>query len=236
MGLFDLFKKSKNDTNGWETVLSKNLGKMLVIQHNAWEYVKDRDWWLEFRGGYIYFGDEKLPMQFIGSEYAGDNTWMWGWHNINQLPERLIRIAQQTQALGLKHNIKQLNTKKFCITDEVNGHNLSIVACGCAEENLFYHRCTNGETSVFVAVENAPKELFQPVDPARFVSTVTQAIAEYTIDHKLFAESFLDWNKTPYTWEGDTLIAHFPQKVCLDFETTQKQHYVIRHIRSETQE
>ncbi len=230
MGLFDFLKKNAEEKKIWETVFAESLGKMLAVQLNAAEYVDD--WNLDFRNGYIYFGDQKHPVQFIGSENEADNTWMWGWFNINQLPEHLIRLAKQTRTLGKKWKIDALKTEKFYMTQAVNGHNLSTVACACADEDLFYYRCPSGSAAAFVAVQNAPKAIFQPVDSQKFINTVIQAIENYSVNHKIFAESFLQWNKTPYTWEGDTLIAHFPQQVYLNFETRQGKHYIIRQIRN----
>ena len=38
------------------------------------------------------------------------------------------------------------------------------------------------------------------------------------MDHRIFAEAFLLWNRTPYDWDGNTLTAHFTQDLIIAFE------------------
>ena len=49
---------------------------------------------------------------------------------------------------------------------------------------------------------------------------VVNSIQQFPLNHKLFVESFLEWNKTKYEWNKNTLIADFEnsQKLEIDFE------------------
>lgn len=88
MGFFDKLKKTENtekdifetiNKSDWLQVFSAYLGKAMVIQNNAGKYVvKDRNWNVDFGQGYIAFGEDKYPVQFIGSESNSSNSWMWG--------------------------------------------------------------------------------------------------------------------------------------------------------------
>lgn len=39
-------------------------------------------------------------LQFIGSEAASSNTWLWGWENINGFPEKIMQTAIRTKEIG----------------------------------------------------------------------------------------------------------------------------------------
>ena len=67
------------DTGNWFQVFSACLGKMIAIQTACSEQVvKEQDWNVDFSEGVILFGNQKYPIQFIGSEAASSNTWLWG--------------------------------------------------------------------------------------------------------------------------------------------------------------
>ena len=40
----------------------------------------------------------------------------------------------------------------------------------------------------------------------------------YDAIHKLFVESFLLWNGTPYEWQGLTVTAHFKDDLIIEYE------------------
>ena len=57
------------DTGNWFQVFSACLGKMIAIQTACSEQVvKGQDWNVDFSEGVILFGNQKYPLQFIGSE------------------------------------------------------------------------------------------------------------------------------------------------------------------------
>lgn len=229
MGLFD--KRKKNDITNevlvldtidksdWLKVFSACLGKMMVIQNNASKFVvKDRNWNVDFAQGYIAFGEDRYPVQFIGSESSNSNTWMWGWNNVNNFPENLISLSNEVLNKGEEWNLDPLRLAQFDLNDIFNGHNLSIVACGISKDNYFYYRGPHSGGAVFMAVGNVPSEVNAPVNISEFANLTMQCIQQYPIDHKIFVESLLQWNKTKFDWDKDTLIAHFTQDLYISFE------------------
>ncbi len=59
------------DTEDWSHVFSACLGKMMAIQTACGEQVvKGQNWNVDFSEGTICFGEQKYPIQFIGSEAA----------------------------------------------------------------------------------------------------------------------------------------------------------------------
>ena len=127
MGFFDKLKKTENtekdifDTinkSDWLQVFSACLGKAMVIQNNAGKYVvKDRNWNVDFSQGYIAFGEDKYPVQFIGSESNSSNSWMWGWNNINNFPSQLITLANEMLDKGEEWSLDPLRVPQFDLND-----------------------------------------------------------------------------------------------------------------------
>lgn len=216
-----IFDETDNiDKNKWRDVFSACVGKMLAIQIAASEMVvKNRDWNVDFSRGVILFGRDEYPIQFIGSESDIQNTWLWGWVNVNGLDKRLLAFGNKTRSLGEKWGLKPLIEEEIELTDAINGHSLSIVACGICDERLCYYKCPYSGGAAFVALSQVPDKVFASVDASRFVSIVMQCIEQHALNHKILVESFLNWNNTPYEWHGDVqIIAHFETMVGIAFE------------------
>lgn len=115
----------------WNDIFSANLGKMMAIQIACAEFVvKNKNWNVDFDKGIIAFGDDEYLLQFLGSEANSSNTWLWAWENINGFDDKIISLARSIKEKGEKINLEPLINAEIDITDELNGHNLSIVACG----------------------------------------------------------------------------------------------------------
>ncbi len=210
---------SEIDRSDWIQVFSACLGKMMVIQNNASDYiVRGRGWNVDFPERTLYFGEDTYKIQFIGSESKSGNTWMWGWNNINNFQDELLVLANEMKKSGEKHGLEPLTTPQFELTDLINGHTLSIVACGLSEENYFYYRGPHKDGAVYMAVEYAEKDVLKKIGITLFGQITLECVKQYPVDHRIFLESLLQWNKTPYTWDGDTIIARFPQKLYITFE------------------
>lgn len=207
------------DKNDWMQVFSACLGKMMVIQNNASEYiVRGRGWNVDFSERSLYFGEDEYKIQYIGSESTVSKTWMWGWNNINNFSDELLVLANEIHDLGKEWNLANLSTQQFEINDLLNGHTLAIVACGISSENYFYYRCPHSSGAAYLAVEFAERSVLNQINISLFAQITMECVKQYPVDHKIFVESLLQWNKTPYKWKGDTLIAKFPQELLIGFE------------------
>ena len=205
----------------WNDIFSANLGKMMAIQIACAELVvKNRDWNVDFDKGIIAFGNDEYPLQFLGSEANSSNTWLWAWENINGFDDKIISLARSIKEKGEKLDIETLTTAEIDITDELNGHNFSIVACGLADKNYCYYRGPHSGGAILVAFDGVDEKVFTPIDAKDFADIVVRCIQQFPLNHKLFVESFLKWNKTKYKWKENTLIADFEnsQKLEIDFE------------------
>ncbi|VTX89828.1 DUF6882 domain-containing protein [Fusobacterium periodonticum] len=204
----------------WNDVFSANLGKIMAIQIACAEYVvKNRDWNVDFDRGIISFGNDEYPLQFLGSEANSSNTWLWAWENISEFDDKIISLAREIKAKGEKLNLEALTTAEINISDELNGHTLSIVACGLADKNYCYYRGPHSGGAIFVAFDGVDERVFAPINAKDFANIVVNSIQQFPLNHKLFVESFLEWNKAKYEWKENTLIANFKDsKLEIDFE------------------
>ena len=207
--------------NTWNEIFSANLGKIMAIQIACAEYVvKNRDWNVDFDRGIISFGNDEYPLQFLGSEANSSNTWLWAWKNINGFDENIISLAREIKAKGEKLNLEALTTAEIEITDELNGHILSIVACGLADKKYCYYRGPHSGGAIFVAFDGVDERVFAPINAKDFADIVVNSIQQFPLNHKLFVESFLEWNKTKYKWQGNLIIADFKKdgELKIEFE------------------
>lgn len=207
--------------NKWNEIFSANLGKIMAIQIACAEYVvKNRDWNIDFDRGIISFGKDEYPLQFLGSEATSSNTWLWAWENISEFDDKIISLAREIKAKGEKLNLEALTTAEINISDELNGHTLSIVACSLADKNYCYYRDPYSDGAIFVAFDGVDERVFAPINAKDFADIVVNSIQQFPLNHKLFIESFLSWNKTKCEWKKNTLIADFEnsQKLEIDFE------------------
>lgn len=240
MGLFDKFKKNAVtevpvqktverisifdtdyplDKSNWFHVFSACLGKVMTIQNAcAEQVVKGQNWNVDFGAGTLAFGDDVYPLQFIGSEANSDDTWLWGWKNVNGFNEDLLRLTNEMKEKGESWGLEPLMTEKFVLDERFNGHTLSIVACGLSKDNCCYYRGPHAGGAVFMAFSNVPDSVFAPVGVQKFSAIVMQCIQQFYVEHMVFIESYLMWNGTKYEWNGNRLIAHFEVDLYIDFE------------------
>jgi len=216
----------------WNEIFSANLGKIMAIQIACAEHVvKNRDWNVDFDKGIIAFGNDEYPLQFLGSEANSSNTWLWAWENINEFDDKIISLAREIKAKGEKLNLEALTTAEIDISNELNGHTLSIVACGLADKNYCYYRGPHSGGAILVAIDGVDEKVFSSVSAKDFVDITIKCIQQFSLNHKIFVESFLEWNKTKYKLQGDTIIADFEKdgKLMIELEKIEN-NFRIKNI------
>ena len=216
----------------WNEIFAANLGKIMAIQIACAEHVvKNRDWNVDFDRGIISFGKDEYPLQFLGSEATSSNTWLWAWENINEFNDKIISLAREIKAKGEKLNLEALTTAEIDISDELNGHTLSMVACGLADKNYCYYRGPHSGGAILVAIDGVDEKVFSSVSAKDFVDITIKCIQQFSLNHKIFVESFLEWNKTKYELQGDTIIADFEKdgKVIIELEKIEN-NFRIKNI------
>ena len=220
------------DMSDWDQVFSACLGKMYTAQDRLVELVKDEpDWYVDFEKGTLTLGKYEFRVQFLGSESYVSNSWLWGWENVNNFPNDLLGQVHIARVYGQTWGLEPMMHAQCELNDTFNGHNFSMVVCGALAEGRCYYRCptAGGQGAAFVALTDVPGELFAPVDGITFLNSVSQCIQHFYLDHKIFAESFLRWNRTPFSWSGDLLTARFDSDVAVEFEQA-GENYRIKNL------
>ena len=215
----------------WNEIFSANLGKMMAIQIACAEHVvKNRDWNVDFDRGIISFGNDEYPLQFLGSEATSSNTWLWAWENINGFDDKIISLAKSIKEKGEKLNLEPLINAEIDISDELNGHTLSIVACGLADKNYCYYRGPHSGGAIFVAFNGVDEKVFSSVSAKEFLDITVKFIQQFSLNHKLFIESFLEWNKNKYKWQENIIIADFGKdgELKIEFEKIENSFRIIK--------
>lgn len=236
MGLFDGLKKKEIkkaavdrkyifeteyplDKSSWFEVFSACLGPAIIIQNTCAELVvKNRNWNVDFGRGILAFGEDVYPVQFLGSESNNDDSWMWGWNNINGFDESILTFANEVHSIGESWGLEALTVPVFDMNENYNGHTLAIVACGVTKNKYGYYRGPHDNGAILMGFSGVPEEVFAPVDLQRFCSAVVDCLQTFCMDHKIFIESLLMWNGTSYDWEDNKIIAHFEQDLQVSFE------------------
>lgn len=212
----------KFGTNGIVDVVSKNLGKMMAIERNLKKYVlKDKDWSLNLQYGCIFSEEEKYSIYIIGTSVLkedGSSTWTWAWENSNIFNEILLSLVNTIREIDWEEDLNILTT----LSNETNVNILLTAVSAILDRDLaFYHiDYTEIGGTVYFAIDYLPDEVFSPVDAITFMDIIKTCIKSYTLNHKLFVESFLKWNKNKYEWQGNTIIVDFgkDEELKIDFE------------------
>lgn len=209
--------------NNWFELFSACLGRQMAIQEAFSRHVvKGQNWNVDFGTGTISFGNSPYPVQFIGSESSLSNTWKWGWDNINGFDNRLLELAHEAKEKGGQWELEPLSIANFQLDQVFNGHNLSVVACAISEKPYCYYRGPHDGGAVFMGISGVPEAVFAPVKLHEFITISMQCIQTFHVDHKIFIESFLNWNKIDYSWENETIVAEFSQRLKIKFEKAEE--------------
>lgn len=238
MGIFDKLKKERDvinvvdlsetidvdifkyvDKNNWFQVFSACLGKMAVIQGRCEKFIiSGQKWSADLAKGTITFGNRSFPLQIIGSEGSATNSWQWAYKNTNNFDNRLLELAHEVEKTGNDWDLSPLYVSNFELDEVFNGETLSTVACGISKSDYCYYRAMTQKGSVYLAFENVPKYVFAPIEISEFAEITASCLENYHVDHKVFVESFLLWNKTPYEVHKDGIVAHFDVDLYITFE------------------
>ena len=234
--IFEKFEKDQSID-----VVSENLGKMIAIEGNYENYIlADNNWIADLERGCIYSGDKEYPIQIIGifSLKEDENaiwTWAWDWIYSDKFNQNLFTLADKIKWIGRELKVGAFYNSDLKMSDEVNGNILSVIACGISGENLAFDNINMAYTEIqgtlYYAIKDLPDIVFSPVDKREFIDIVLACTDSYTLNHKLFVESFLEWNKTKYKWEGNTIIADFGKdgELRIEFEKI-KDNFRIKNI------
>ena len=217
-----------SDLSDFHQVFSATLGKMAAVQGRFADIVGNLDWNVDFDRCEIAFGDQIYKIQFIGSESNVSDTWLWGFANQSGLSPEATAFSHEILRAGREWGLQAFSKPGFELDEMLNGHNLSIAACGAVGENLCYYGCRHDKGCAFVAITDAPDLLFEPLSAHEFVKISSGCIQNHDVDHKIFIKSFLEFNgvkfdenveKGGFFKKGkDEIVAKFDKELLIKFD------------------
>ena len=207
--------------------LSENLGRVLAIQDNFNEKIfTSADWTVNLDDNTFSNAKEKYPIEFIGTAILKENgETIWIWEDSS--------LATEIQATAGNNAIPILTYNSFELPKNMSANAFVSLACGILHDKIAFSGIDYTEKGgmYYFVVSKLPETVFSPVAIKKFADITELAIKNYDIDHKIFVENFLEWNKTKYEWQGDKIIADFgnEDKLEIQFEKIEDK-YKIKEI------
>ena len=143
------------------------------------------------REGTIAFDSRvTLPIHMIGTVSYSSGAWVWAWANEeSSFSDSIVVESLKVKAYGEQHGISELTTPRYSLND-FNGHVLGLFAAGICD-NRVYIPAPNNDLEVYFFVENTGIDFSTPTPPETVISVISQVIAGFDVDHRIFVESFL---------------------------------------------
>ena len=215
----------KYNVKNFKDLLSVCIGKSQSYQLNFLDLLVDHKRWdVDITTNTLIIDETKYDVEFIGTESAANDSWLWADAN-KSLSEENVLLVKQIPKIGEYYNISELSEANLPLDEQITGHNLSAIACILlGHNNLCYYRGKSDSNSpaVFMFVKNANPKVFDTVDPNRFNRIVMECMNYCDLNHRLFIKSFLELNECLVeettntitgTWpNGSTFIATFDEQ------------------------
>jgi hypothetical protein len=195
----------------------------LFLQHVAASYDKQmalgdliggNPWQFDMGTQSLTFGSKlRFRIQVIGTESTHSNTWLWGWANeASGIPAPMLKASETLQALGRQHNIREFTQVSFPLSDEVNGHILSMIASGVCNGDAYYRGPYDGG-ALFMLIRD-DRYPHQTINPANRVSTLfPQLIATMPIsNHRVAFLHYLEFYLAKVSDSGAAITGEFSNK------------------------
>lgn len=229
MGLFDRFSKKEEPACLLENELeykeydfydmnSRFAGQTMATQVNQRSLVEEFPHWeINVGTGKVIFGEKPYQAQYIGKLVPKGHRgrffpqWIWAWDDPMDFPETSLVLAQEMKAFGEQHNIMELKQSRLNVSTIYNQQTNTTVPCALYSKQVSYIPYEENGEKLYVAVEGLDPKIFEPVGLEDAIFVVQTVLENFLVNHRLFLESFFQWNKTPYDLdiENCRIIAHF---------------------------
>ena len=124
----------------------------------------------------------------------------------------------------MRHGLAELGTPKLALSEEINGHALSAIACGLSQEPLCYYRCPHAGGAVFVAFAAgecvAPDGTIKPgMGASELISLAPRDyIGAFQLNHAVLSGVLLLRNGTKFSEEAGKIVANFKNDALFSFD------------------
>jgi hypothetical protein len=191
----------------FEDLLSQHIASSMLKQYALSEFLGNHNWNVDMRTGTVDFGGGRVyPIQIIGTESEINGTWLWAWANkASGIPEPLLACANSLRELGTQAGIAELTTSQIELGD-VDGHLLTMLACGVCNADVYYAGGYEGGAAFFL-IHQSPLSGQPIVSPMEQINLISSVISNFDINHRLMARSFLQQQGYTLTESADQLVA-----------------------------
>src|SRR6478735_5021906 len=168
-------------------LFARHVGSATARQLALGDLLGERSWAVDIGRGTATFDELTFPIQLLGTEAAGDDSWLWAWANeASSLPETILRSAHHLRAVGQKQGPELPATRGLSL-DGMSGHEVAIVCTGLLGTGPYYRGPYDGG-ALFFTIENVT---LPDVDSVRISTVLTQVISSFAVDHRIASRSFL---------------------------------------------
>jgi hypothetical protein len=176
----------------FQDLLSQHIASSLFKQQKLNAFLSDHNWNVDLETGKVDFGKSRIyPIQIVGTESEVNGTWLWGWANEgSDIPANLLICATTLQELGTKEGIEEL-VKPQIELNEVDGHMLTMVACGVCKADAYYRGPYDGG-ALFFTMQQMPLHKLQAASPVEHINIMSSVISQFSVNQKIMAQSFLN--------------------------------------------
>ncbi|MBL7258828.1 DUF6882 domain-containing protein [Paractinoplanes lichenicola] len=188
--------------SAFDDLFSRHVLTAMARQFALADVIGERDWAVDLGAGSVTFGNDlRFPIQLLGSESQGDNTWLWAWANeASNLPPALIHLCTWMRDYGRSQGIAELTDRTFPLS-RADGHRLALLASGLTGRP--YYRGPYEGGALFFHLEGVPP---QELQPERALTVISQTISAFPFDHRTGVTAFFEQQGWPFA-DG---VAHHP--------------------------
>lgn len=112
--------------NVFTKLLSQHVGAAYTRQIQFGQSIRERNFNINIKQGVVTFGEDlQYPIQLLGTEADGNNSWLWAWANEgSNFSANILQSCNALRNFGNQHNIKEFTERSFSL-DVADGHSLS---------------------------------------------------------------------------------------------------------------
>ena len=140
--------------------------------------------------------DKTYHAQFLGSFSGIDNTWMWGWNNINDYPETAIMVANNVRHFGELANVSEFTTPVLPIKGEADIHRL-MFAVGRLTGRPAFHRARTEHGHVYFSLHDY--EMLPPGVVAAQRAIMTSIEHGWIVNHRVALDAYAEMRPVQMT-------------------------------------
>lgn len=170
----------------------------------------DPEWSLSLEDGTATIGGRTYGVQLLGTRADETNSWRWAWADKGApVPAKVLEAAKKVKATGRKRECPELLEAElpFDALEELDPHQLSLVATGIAELPAYY-RFPYAGGALFAALE-IPDFRLPPASARRIAHVVREVVSRMDLDDRIAFDGYMVARGAKLAKRGEQFRASF---------------------------